>query len=298
MARLRPTPPANPSPRPEQTARDFALARELGANLLRVYHVPPRWFLDLAAQHDLLVLIDIPWNKHLVFLDDAARRADARQAVCHAVLACAHHPAVFAYSVANEIPPDVVRWSGAARVADFIDELVAEAKRIDPDCLCTFTNFPPTEFLHPQTLDFICFNVYLHQPQPFKNYLARLQMIADAKPLVLGEFGIDSLREGEAAKCEMLAWQIELAFRGGLAGAVVFSFTDDWHRGGEQVTDWQMGLTTAPRERKAVVRAPCKKRSAPRREFPLRAQPESFRRRRQLQRRPHPQGLPRIARAI
>ena len=27
---------------PEQTARDFALVRGTGANLLRVYHVPPR----------------------------------------------------------------------------------------------------------------------------------------------------------------------------------------------------------------------------------------------------------------
>ncbi len=235
---------------PEQTSRDFALVRELGANLLRIYHVPPRWFLDLAAQHELLLLIDIPWDKHLVFLDDLARRAAARQAVCHAVLACARHPAVFAYSVANEIPADIVRWSGAACVADFIDELVAEAKRLDPQCLCTFTNFPSTEFLRPQTLDFICFNVYLHQPQSFKSYLARLQLLADAKPLVLGEFGVDSLREGEPAKCEMLAWQIELAFRAGLAGTVVFSFTDDWHRGGQQITDWQMGLTTVKRERK------------------------------------------------
>src|SRR6185295_14451427 len=82
------------------------------------------------------------------------------------------------------------------------------------------------------------------------NYHARLQMMAESKPLVLGEFGIDSLREGEAAKCEMLSWQIELAFRAGLAGAVVFSFTDDWHRGGQAVEDWKMGLTTATRERK------------------------------------------------
>jgi len=235
---------------PEQTGRDFALARELHANLLRVYHIPPRWFLDLAAQHDLLLLIDIPWDKHLVFLDDPARRAAARQAVSHAVLACARHPAVFAYSVANEIPADIVRWSGASRVADFIDELVGEAKRLDPQCLCTYTNFPPTEFLCPQAPDFLCFNLYLHQPQPFKNYLARLQLLADAKPLVLGEFGMDSLREGEPAKCEFLTWQIELAFRGGLAGAVVFSFTDDWNRGGVQITDWQMGLTTIARERK------------------------------------------------
>lgn len=257
----------------EQTVADFALIKELGANLLRIYHVPPRWFLDLAAQHDLLLLIDIPWNKHLVFLDDTDRRTEARQAVCHAVLACAHHPAVFAYSVANEIPPDVVRWSGAARVADFIDELVAEAKRIDPECLCTYANFPSTEFLHPQTLDFICFNVYLHQKAAFKNYLARLQMIADTKPLVLSEFGIDSLREGETAKCEILSWQIELASRGGLAGAIVFSFTDDWHRGGEQVADWQMGLTTAIRERKASFSAVAEAFSvAPK--FPLARKPK------------------------
>ena len=253
---------------PDQTAKDFLLARELGANLLRIYHVPPRWFLDLAAAHDLLLLIDIPWNKHLCFLDSAAQREAARDAVRKVVSACAHHAAVFAYSVANEIPPDIARWSGAARVADFIDELVLEARRIDPECLCTFANYPPTEFLRPQTLDFICFNVYLHQPQPFKNYLARLQMMADAKPLVLGEFGIDSLREGEPAKCEMLSWQIELAFRAGLAGTVVFSFTDDWHRGGQPVLDWKLGLTTTTREKKDSFSAVQKAfRAAP--HFPL-----------------------------
>jgi GT2 family glycosyltransferase len=257
---------------PTQTAADFTLIRELGANLIRIYHVPPRWWLDLAAQHELLVLIDVPWHKNLVFLDDPIRRAEARQAVCHAVLSGAHHPAVFAYSVANEIPPDIVRWSGAAKVADFIDELVAEAKRIDPDCLCTYANYPSTEFLHPQTLDFVCFNVYLHQPKAFKHYLARLQMVADAKPLVLGEFGIDSRREGETAKCEMLSWQIELAFRGGLAGAVVFSFTDDWHTGGVAVTDWELGLTTATRERKASFDAVATAfRQAPK--FPLAQKP-------------------------
>lgn len=239
----------------EQTARDFAQIRELDANLIRVYHVPPRWFLDLAVEHGLRVLVDIPWNKHLCFLDSEKLKTEAREAVRRAVQACARHPAVFAFSVVNEIAPDVVRWSGARAVANFIDELVAEAKRIDPDCLCTFTNFPPTEFLRPQSVDFLCFNVYLHQRQPFKNYLARLQMIADAKPLVLGEFGIDSGREGEVQKCEILSWQIETAFRGGLAGTVVFSYTDDWWRGGQQVEGWTMGLTTHERQRKDSYRA-------------------------------------------
>jgi O-antigen biosynthesis protein len=234
----------------EQTARDFDLLRRLGANLLRVYHVPPRWLLDLADGQGLKLLIDIPWNKHACFLDSPVFQENARQAVSHAVQNCARHPAVFAYSVVNELPPDIVRWSGARAVEEFLDELVLAAKSIDRECLCTFGNYPPTEFLRPQNIDFWCFNVYLHQQRPFENYLARLQMIADAKPLVLGEFGMDSIREGETQKCEMLDWQIEAAFRAGLAGAVVYSFTDEWHKDGRDVADWQFGLTTRDRQPK------------------------------------------------
>src|SRR2546421_6321431 len=96
---------------PEQTASDFAQMRSLGANLIRIYHVPGKWFLDLAAQHELKVLIDVPWNKHLCFLDSSEQRAAACGAVRRAVSDCARHTAVFAFSVANEIPPEVVRWS-------------------------------------------------------------------------------------------------------------------------------------------------------------------------------------------
>src|SRR5688572_25655313 len=57
---------------PEQTAADFAQIRELGANVVRVYDVPARWFLDLAAEHELKLLIDIPWDRQLCFLDSPA----------------------------------------------------------------------------------------------------------------------------------------------------------------------------------------------------------------------------------
>lgn len=234
---------------PQQTTLDFAQILELGANLLRVYHVPPRWFLDLAEERRLKVLVDVPWNRHLCF-DSESRRVEARDAVRRAVEECAGHPAVFAFSVANEIPADIVRWAGARAVSEFVDDLVGQAKQSDPACVCTFTNFPPTEFLQPQRPDFACFNVYLHQERPFQNYLARLQMMAESKPLVLGEFGIDSLREGEARKCETLAWQIEDAFRGGLAGTILFSYTDEWFKDGRLVEDWQMGLVTRDRRTK------------------------------------------------
>jgi glycosyltransferase involved in cell wall biosynthesis len=257
---------------PEQTARDFDQIRALGANVLRVYTVPPPWFLDLAAAKGLYLLIDVPWSKHLCFLESAEIRAEACESVRTAARTCASHPAVFALSVVNEIPADIVRWTGANRTSRFIDELIGIVKAIAPECPCTFGNYPPTEFLRPLNLDFHCFNVYLHNPKPFENYLARLQMIADAKPLVLGEFGVDSLREGEERQAEILRWKIDLSYRGGAAGAIVYSFTDDWFKGGLQINDWAFGITTrsrqpkqsAPAVQRMLARAP---------EFPLPAAP-------------------------
>src|SRR5262249_25334321 len=142
---------------PEQTALDLDQIRELGANVVRIYNVPPRWFLDMAGDRELKGLVDIPWNKHLSY-DTAQRRAEARDSLGRAVLACSRHPAVFAFSIANEIPPDIIRWTGSTAAAEFIDELVFEARRVDPESLCTYTNFPSTEFLHPRAVDFVTFN--------------------------------------------------------------------------------------------------------------------------------------------
>ena len=234
----------------EETTRDFTLIRELGANVIRIYHVPPRWLLDLAMSLGLRLFVDIPWCKHLCFLDSEEYKEDARRRVRAAVEQCAAHPAIFALSVVNEISPDIVRWSGARMVANFIDELVDIVKSVDPDCLCTFGNYPPTEFLRPQNIDFLCFNVYLHQQKPYENYIARLQMLANEKPLMVGEFGIDSLSESEAFQCEALEWQIETSFRCGLAGTVVYSFTDQWYKDGRYVEGWALGLTTHERQPK------------------------------------------------
>src|SRR5580765_6457847 len=79
---------------PDQSARDLVQINHMGASVVRVYHVPPRWFLDLAAEQGLKLFIDIPWNKHLCFLDSELRREEARQAVRQAVTDAAAHPAV------------------------------------------------------------------------------------------------------------------------------------------------------------------------------------------------------------
>lgn len=239
-----------PFAEPDRTARDFALIRQLGANLIRVYHAPPVWLLDLALEHELRVFIDVPWNKDQCFLDYHETQREIRDALRQQLRPAIGHKAVFAVSVVNELPADIVRWSGARAVEEFIDSLVDAVKTLDAGTLCTFGNFPPTEFLRPKLTDFACFNVYLHKPRVFENYLARLQMLADNQPLVLGEFGMDSLREGEAAKCALLDTQIEASFRHGLAGCIVYAFTDEWFKDGRPVTDWEMGLVTREREPK------------------------------------------------
>jgi O-antigen biosynthesis protein len=97
--------------------------------------------------------------------------------------------------------------------------------------------------------------VFLHQRPAFESYLARLQMLAGNHPLLLSEYGGDSIREGIKAQAEKLSWQTEAICRAGLAGAVVFSFTDDWHRSGQQIDDWAFGLTTREREPKPAFAA-------------------------------------------
>src|SRR6185295_10200445 len=49
--------------------QDFRRMVETGINAVRTYTVPPRWFLDLAANCELLVMVGLPWEQHITFLD-------------------------------------------------------------------------------------------------------------------------------------------------------------------------------------------------------------------------------------
>jgi GT2 family glycosyltransferase len=102
-------------------------------------------------------------------------------------------------------------------------------------------------------VDLCCFNVYLEAREELEAYLARLQNLAGERPLLMAEIGLDSRRNGEAKQAESLAWQLRTAFAEGCAGAFVFAWTDDWHRGGHDIEDWDFGLTTRAREPKAAL---------------------------------------------
>ncbi|MGE3999640.1 MAG: glycosyltransferase [Planctomycetaceae bacterium] len=231
--------------------------RSLGGNCIRVYFPPPTWILDEALKHGLRVFIDVPWEKHRCFLEDwdAQQRTIVR--IRETAAALGRHPGVFAISVGNEIPVDVVRYSGRTQVERFLEGLVEEAKAQAPDCPVTYVNFPTTEFLLCRNIDFHCFNVYLHEEMDLGAYLGRLQHIAGNKPLILGEYGIDTLREGEEEQARCLANHLRCVSGHGLAGSCVFAYTDDWFTGGTQIDDWTFGITRRDRSEKesaAVIR--------------------------------------------
>ncbi len=245
-----------PFPEERTLETDFRLMAELGANTLRTFTVPPRWLLDRAAEHGLRVLITIPWAQHVCFLDGKALVAEIRGTVRAAADACGNHPALFGFLVGNEIPPDIVRWYGPDRVRAFLRTLRDEVKERAPAALVSYANFPSTEYLDVSDfVDFVSFNVYLHREVDFRRYLSRLQNIAEDKPLVLTEFGVDSLREGVDAQAELLSWMIRAGFESGAAGTFVFSWTDDWFTGGAQIADWAFGLVDAQRQPKPSYRA-------------------------------------------
>ena len=74
------------------------------------------------------------------------------------------------------------------------------------------------------------------------------------RPLMLSETGMDTIREGEEHQAELLTWQARAAFELGLSGFIVFAFTDEWHTGGAEITDWAFGLVKQDRTPQARLR--------------------------------------------
>src|SRR5579863_3282257 len=243
-------------PEPERAAADFALMRGLGVNVVRTYVPPPPWMFELAARHELRMMVGMPWPFHMAFLDSPEMARDIRRTISDGVRTMKEFAEViFAYSLGNEIRSDIVRWHGPRAVNRFLRELYDLGKQADPQGLFTYSNYPSAEYLELNFLDLVCFNVYLHRETDFRRYLTHLLVTTQDRPLVLSETGMDTLREGEGHQAELLAWQARAAFELGLSGFIVFAFTDEWHTGGVEISDWAFGLVKKDRTPKRAFEA-------------------------------------------
>ena len=91
---FRPDARGNEYGRRDQVERDLATIAVNGFNAIRTYTVPPRWLLDLAERYGLRVMIGLPWEQHVAFLDDRARCRAIEGRVRAGVRSAAGHPAV------------------------------------------------------------------------------------------------------------------------------------------------------------------------------------------------------------
>lgn len=235
---------------PEKARRDLAMMKEIGINGVRVYHAPPKWFLDLAQENGIQVMATLWWGQNVDFLSTHKRRREILEKVHSDVKMNAGHPGLMGYLVANEISSLMVRWYGVRRVTEFVEALINTGRNADGEVLFSYASYPPTEYLLPSNMDFYTFNVYLHRQADFDKYLARLQNLAEDKPLIMGEFGMDTIRHPQEEQAEMLSWHMESVVRGGLAGTFVYTWTDEWWCNGQAITDWAFGITDADRKPK------------------------------------------------
>ena len=239
----------------EVVERDFAQIKANGMNAVRTYTVPPRWLLDIAHRNGLYVMIGLPWEQHVDFLDNRAGARSIEDRLRRGVYACAGHSAVLCYAIGNEIPSPIVRWIGRRCTERFIERLCRSARKEDPGALFTYVNYPSTEYLQLPFIDLVAFNVYLESQESLEAYLARLHNLAGDRPLLAAEIGLDSLRHGQHAQARALDWQVRAIFSAGCAGTFVFSWTDEWHRGGHDIEDWKFGLVSRNRQPKPALAA-------------------------------------------
>ena len=252
---FRPNASGQPYPGHLRVERDFAEMAANGINAIRTYTLPPRWLLDAAARCGLRVMVGLSWEDHVAFLEERDLPREVIRKVRRSVRSYAGHPAVLCYVVANEIPGSIVRWHGPARIERFLHRLSDCVRVEDSGALVTYVNFPTTEYLRLPFVDVVSFNVYLERHEALVRYLHRMHNLAGDRPLLLAELGLDSRRNGTEAQARALDWQVRSAFEAGCAGTFVFAWTDEWHRGGHDIDDWDFGLLTRGRAPKPALKA-------------------------------------------
>src|SRR5262249_17717077 len=155
------------------------------------------------------VMVGLSAEQYVGYLiDTEKKRPDLDSVFRDKVRSVKDHPALLCYCIGNEIQASVARWIGRRAIDRYLRELFYLIKKEDPEGIFTYVNYPSTEYLQLPFLDFLSFNVYLESQDQLHAYLARLQNIADSRPLIMTELGLDALRNGEEKQAEVLDWQV------------------------------------------------------------------------------------------
>lgn len=219
-----------PYPSPENVQEDLRIIHSLNANTILVYN-PPGYVLDIADRYGLMVLycFDLNWYPQS---EDASARE--RAGVLRAVQEYRSKPALLGWVLGNEIPLNAIEQRGASAIEASLAALYHSVKGEDPDHPITHSNWPVAKDLNLGFFDIVSFNLYpLWPPEVvamgYGNYIKEvLQPIAGNKPLLITEFGADSLEATEGGEGRLLLQSWKELRDAGACGGLVFEFADEW----------------------------------------------------------------------
>jgi GT2 family glycosyltransferase len=235
-------------------ARDLAAMRDHGFTVVRTYTAPSDDLLELARVNGLHVLAGLHYADWRGLIG-TGRRQQAEMAraataeIRRQAARLAGHDEVLAVVIGNEVPADAARWFGTRRIERVLGRLAETVHEVDDDVLVTYANYPTSEYLEVDGVDFLSYNVFLEDQDDLRRYLTRLHHLAGDRPLVLGECGIHTSDDdaGEVRQADAVDWQLATAVERGVAGTCLFTWTDEWWVGGGQVEGWRFGLTRRDR---------------------------------------------------
>jgi prepilin-type N-terminal cleavage/methylation domain-containing protein len=219
-------------PKRDQIEKDLEIVEDMGCNVISVVD-PPERFFEAVKDTELLIIytfgiFQTQWEhfgsedflkRERRFLDTFERHKDNDQ--------------IFLWLLGREITP-VAAKSHGGEILKWMKATAEKMRATAPGVLISHGNWPPTRSLNMEFFDIICFDLYPGWPpevslRGFGKYIKEvLQPEAGRRPLLITEFGVNSIEVSfeEQARVLQKCW-LEL-LQGGASGAVVFSFIDEW----------------------------------------------------------------------
>ncbi len=220
-------------PAPAVMAAELRELRRLGVNALRTYEIPPPELLELAGEHEIRVLVGLPfrdWRDERAPGREARRRiaSAGQREVDRALELVAGRPEVLGVAVGREVPVDLVRLHHRHHVEQTLTGLVQRLHEGDAGLLATCVNAPATEFLEVPNQDLVTFNITVGDDGAYERHVRRLTLLSRNRPVVVSATGLGAVGHRSTDRAALLRAELRSGDRHRLAGAFVCSPTDGW----------------------------------------------------------------------